>query len=93
MQRMAFEPGLEPPDLEEENRRARNEVLRNVAIFGAIVILLRVGRLNICKQSWGTVSFPDHFLPHREKWSGKWPIPFLFCMSECWRANQIVLYK
>lgn len=48
MQRMAFEPGLEPPDLEEENRRARNEVLRNVAIFGAIVILLRVGRLNIC---------------------------------------------
>ena len=61
MQRMAFEPGLEPPDLEEENRRARNEVLRNVAIFGAIVILLRVGRLHICIQSWGTVSFPDHF--------------------------------
>jgi len=90
---MAFEPGLEPPDLEEENRRARNEVLRNVAIFGAIVVLLRVGKLNIAYRAGVQSRSQTIFLPHREKWSVKWPIPFSFCTPECWRANQIVLYK
>jgi len=38
------------------------------------------------------VSFPDHFLSHREKWSGKWPIPFSFHMPECWWANLVALH-
>ena len=45
MQRMSLEPGLQPSELEleEENRKARIAVLQNVAAFGAIVVLLRIG--------------------------------------------------
>ena len=45
MQRMSLEPGLQPSELEleEENRKARIAVLQNVAVFGAIVVLLRIG--------------------------------------------------
>ena len=38
------------------------------------------------------VLFPDHFLPQRRNICER-PIPFSFCLHECWWANQVVLHK
>jgi len=45
MQRVAVEAGMDPKIGEEEKQSALRNVISTVAIFGAIILVLRVGKV------------------------------------------------